>query len=100
MQSEGTEDDTTSKQQLKGSGCRHTYIRQNRLQVTKVTRDRDGLMLSSTNGVGITGYPHTKLKTKNEPRHRPSSLHNNELKMDHRPKYKPLHHKNPRSHRK
>lgn len=28
----------------KGSGCSHTYIRESRLQVTKVTRDKDGLL--------------------------------------------------------
>lgn len=42
-------------------------------------------MCGFTSGTGRTGHPHVK---KNASRHRLSTLHNNDLKMDHRAKCK------------
>lgn len=41
-QSEGIEDDTSSKQHTRKNGCSSTYIKQNTFQGKKVTRDKDG----------------------------------------------------------
>ena len=57
--------------------------------LTKEQRQHNGArIVFSANGAGTTGHPYAHTHTKSLTRHRLYTLHESELKMDHRPKCK------------